>query len=57
MGTLYLPTSAGDFYTQSRVGLAVASNTKLKDANGNAITLYDAYEVVATDPNNPNTTY
>ena len=52
-GALYLCTSAGDFYTQNRVALALAQNEILKDKNGKFINLWDALETYQVDPNNP----
>ena len=51
--TLWFTTSAGDHYTQMRIGLALAMRLKLQDNNGNPISLYDALEVQYLDEAHP----
>lgn len=49
---LYLGLTAGEDVMALTTGLAVARNTILKDADGNDINLYDAYEVKYVDEEN-----
>lgn len=51
--TLWFTTSAGDHYTQMRTALALSMRYKLKDKNGNPISLYDALEVKYLDDAHP----
>lgn len=50
---LWFTTSAGDHYTQMRTALALSMRYKLKDKNGNPISLYDALEVKYLDDAHP----
>ena len=43
--SLYFMNQAGEHWMQTRMSLALANRIKLKDADGNEINLYDAYEV------------
>lgn len=54
MKTLMFFLGAGDHYLRARVAIAMANNTKLKDAKGNDISLWDALETKPIDPNRPN---
>lgn len=54
MKTMMFFLGAGDHYLRARVAIAMANNTKLKDASGNDISLWDALETVPIDPNKPN---
>lgn len=51
--TLWFTTSAGDHFTQMRTALALSMRYKLKDKNGNPISLYDALEVKYLDDAHP----
>lgn len=50
--TLFFTTQAGDHWTQNRIAIALADRFKLKDANGNSISLWNALEVVPIDGKN-----
>lgn len=50
--SLYLMNNIGEHWMQNRTSLALANQYKLVDKNGKEISLWDAYEVVYTDPNN-----
>lgn len=43
--SLYFINHAGEHFIQSRMSLALAHNTKVKDILGNEISLWDAYDV------------
>lgn len=43
--SLYFINHAGEHLIQSRLSLALAQNTKVKDAQGNELSLWDAYDV------------
>lgn len=45
MSSLFFLNNAGEHFMQNRTSLALAQGTKVKDKNGNQISLYDAYEV------------
>lgn len=49
--SLYVFMSAGSHFGEMRVSLATAMATKVRDINGNEISLYDAYDVIPNDPN------
>lgn len=44
---------AGDFWLYNRTAIAVALKTKLKDSNGNSISLWDALETVPINSEKP----
>lgn len=50
---LFMPYKVGEHYMQTMAYLAIANNTKLIDANGNPISLFNAYEVVPIDSSRP----
>ena len=50
--TLYFTNNAGEHWMQLRTSLALAFSYKMKDPKGNIVSLWDAMEVVYTDPNN-----
>lgn len=50
---LFMPYKCGEHYMQTMSYLAMATSTKLIDENGNPISLYNAYEIVPIDINNP----
>lgn len=50
---LFLPYKSGEHYMQTMAFLALANGTKLIDPNGNPISLYNSYEVVPIDENDP----
>lgn len=52
-GIQYIGQDAGDHWLYNRTAIAVAKRHKLKDANGNEISLWDALEEVPIDANNP----
>ena len=52
-GIQYIGQDAGDHWLYNRTAIAMAKRHKLKDANGNDISLWDALEVVPIDKNNP----
>ena len=52
-GIQYIGQDAGDHWLYNRTAIAMAKRHKLKDANGNDISLWDALEVVPIDANNP----
>jgi len=43
--TLFFINNIGEYYIQSRLSIALALETKVKDANGKEINLWEAYEV------------
>jgi len=45
VSSLYFINHAGEHWLQSRTSLALANNTKVKDKDGNIISLWDAFEV------------
>jgi len=45
-------SNAGEHWMQTRIGLALASNYKMKDSSGKVVSLWDALEVVNTDSSN-----
>jgi hypothetical protein len=45
LGALFFINKCGEHYLQNRIALAMANDVKFKDANGNEINLWDAYEV------------
>lgn len=49
---IFFTTQAGDHWTQNRIAIALADRFKLKDANGNNISLWNALEVVPIDGKN-----
>lgn len=49
---IFFTTQAGDHWTQNRIAIALADRVKLKDANGNDISLWKALEVVPLDGKN-----
>lgn len=49
----YICQDAGDHWMYNRSAIAIALRYKLKDANGNEISLWDALETVDIDSNNP----
>jgi hypothetical protein len=49
----YLGQDAGDHWLYNRSAIAMALRYKLKDKNGNLISLWDALETVPIDSNNP----
>lgn len=51
--TVYFMLRMGSHFGQSRTAIAQAMNLKLKDTDGNPITLWDALEVQYIDPSNP----
>lgn len=50
---LFLFHKSGEHYMQTIAYLATANNIKLRDINGKPISLYNAYQVVDVDPDNP----
>jgi len=52
--SLYFMMHAGDHWGQTRIGLALANNYKMKSPEGNIVSLYDAMGVTSLDKNNPN---
>lgn len=51
--TLYMFMSGGEHWMHTRTSLALADNYKMLDDQGNEVSLWDAYEVVFLDENNP----
>lgn len=49
---LFVLNNAGEHWMQNRTSLALANRYKMKDPNGKTVSLWDAMEVVYTDPNN-----
>ena len=49
---LFILNNAGEHWMQNRTSLALANRYKMKDPNGKTVSLWDAMEVVYTDPNN-----
>lgn len=49
---LYLMNNAGEHWMQNRTSLALANAYKMKDKDGNVVSLWEAMEVVYKDPNN-----
>jgi hypothetical protein len=47
--TLYIMNNAGELWMQNRTALALANATKLKAAEGNPISLWDALQIVERD--------
>jgi hypothetical protein len=52
-GFQYICQDAGDHWMYNRSAIAIALRYKLKDSNGNEISLWDALEVEPIDKNNP----
>lgn len=50
--TLFFMNNAGEHWMQNRTSLALADAYKMKAPNGKIVSLWDAMEVVYTDPNN-----
>lgn len=50
---LYFLNSIGEHWMQNRTFLALCMSTKVKDADGTEMNLWDAYEVVPVDPAHP----
>ena len=50
--TLFFMNNAGEHWMQNRTSLALADAYKMKAPNGKIVSLWDAMEVVPTDPNN-----
>ena len=48
----FVLNNAGEHWMQNRTSLALANRYKMKDPNGKTVSLWDAMEVVYTDPNN-----
>lgn len=49
---LFFINNAGEHWMQLRTSLALANRYKMKDPDGNTVSLWDAMEVVYIDPNN-----
>lgn len=49
---LFMISNAGEHWMQYRTSLALANNYKMRDPNGNLVSLWDAMEVVYIDQNN-----
>lgn len=52
-GIQYIGQDAGDHWLYNRTAIAIALRHKLKDNNGDEISLWDALEVVPIDSDNP----
>ena len=50
--TLFFINNAGEHWMQNRTSLALADAYKMKSPDGKIVSLWDAMEVVYTDPNN-----
>lgn len=51
---LFVMNNAGEHWMQHRTALALADAYKMKSPDGKTVSLWDALEVVYTDPNNKN---
>ena len=49
---LFMMSNAGEHWMQNRTSLALADRYKMKSPEGKLVSLWDAMEVVYTDPNN-----
>lgn len=52
-GIQYICQDAGDHWLYNRTAIAIALRYKLKDSNGNSISLWDAYEAVPINKDHP----
>lgn len=51
--SLFFLSSSGEHWLAARTSLAISDATKMKDKNGNEVSLFDAFEVEYLNPNNP----
>lgn len=51
--TLFFMQNIGEHWLQTRTSLALANSYKMKDNNGNIVSLWDAMETVYINPDNP----